>query len=622
MKYVKIRYVVVISLFIFLTSFIHTSKAVTPTTIPTPKTCGEYLDRYGAMESLLPDLINPSNDKNKNLGQFPEINLVTTNGDTYFHSDQIQAIWGKDITGTSYIDKDIDEKVKAALQRIQDQSKKLQESLPPELRSKATPTPSSPTIDQHIGEVNWANCTVFFSPLTVTDINSRDWINVSYAEFINQAPQYTKDSLSQEFKKSPETTLNNIEVSTKIGDSYYYLDASIVLKTLNNHYFVVYATKGKFAGSVMFYDQAKRSKAEDILRLILNDKGSDASPTPPANESDNEAPIIDSISSSAVMSAGIKKSFNNQTGVVTFIDNALILTITGGHLTGATLATNNVGVDRKPGIEFRSIKVSSDGKTVQAQMIVKQTALDGGTILTLTNSAGKSAQTKFDVLITGTQYLQRKFSDSNVKFFGDWPQFMPDKEILDFETEVRTGLNAINKNSYQKLGIMVQIYAEDFWDSTAESKYCGAVSTRGFSAGGCATESSRIIYVLDERGRVPSTILHESAHKLHFYYQGSYMPVRIAPTTLEKEWLSALGTLNNCNYLPLEITNWSDGTNLVPHCGFIRSYGALGVDKGTFYEDIATFAVARVFETGLLQKIDPNDKRYDQKINILNKYDF
>ncbi len=614
-------------LLMFSTLFSFQSKAASPPTIQTPKTCGEYLDSYSAMESLIPNLTNPNN--NKDLGSFPQPQIVKTQGDTYFPADKIQSIWGENITATSYFDKAIDAQVKAATQRIAEQGQKLQNLLPPELRSMVTPAPLSPTADNHLGEVNWATCTIHFSSPT-------DFIFAGYSELSTQAPSYNKDAITQEIiQKSPGTTINNVEASNKIGDSYYYIDASFSAGKTSIHYFAVSATKSKFTGSVMFYDQAKRSKAEDILRLILDGTNGNNSATPMAPTpiqstipQDQKVPIIDSVSTSptnAALSAG-KEFFHDQIGIVTFVDNNLVLVIKGKNLTGASLKTDNIGLNSNSGIEFKGIQVSADGTMVAAQTTIKPTAKEGATQLTLTNSAGKSTTTKIEILITGTQYLQRKFADnSNVKFFGDWPDYMPYQRVLDLEKYVQMGLQAINKNTYNKLGIMTQIYEMNSWNNFQMAKYCPL----SFKVIGCASPTSRVIYVSEytpppgSDQTVDATILHESAHKLHFYYEGNYAPVPSTTNGFDGEWKAVLGNLGSCSYLPLLNDNsWSDKSRKPSHCGFEWSYGAYQIPS-KFYEDVATSTETdRLNPAKLKQNEALGDPRYAKKVNLLDKYGF
>lgn len=349
---------------------------------------------------------------------------------------------------------------------------------------------------------------------------------------------------------------------------------------------------------------------------------------PPKPEAKN--PVISSFIPDAT-TAGVKTSFNQETGVVTYTWLNVPFEIKGKELKNAIITSNNTGVDGKPGIEFKDLKISDTA--IKGFMFMHSTAQDGPTIVTLTTPGG-SATIKITVNITGTQYLQRRFKNKNVRFFGDWPKIMPDGEVLELESLVNIGLQEIDKSNYKILGIVSHIYEENYWNDFAEKKNCGG----GLEAEGCADSSDNIIHIKGGvEGSVvygpPSTIVHESAHKLHFYNLGMYTPVSSLPTNFDKEWRNALGDLNSCPHIPIKVVNgaptWSDGDitrGNEPRCGFVRAYGAFGVERqllifpGKIYEDVATFEEADHFYKNFLS--DKNDPRYNQKVNILKKYGF
>lgn len=612
--------------------------------IPIAKTCGEYVDIYSGFGDLLSPQGLDDFQKNRT-PNFSQPKVIKTQGDKFFPADKIESIWGKKIVYTTYFDSITAARANEEIKRIQEQGQKLLDLIPPQLRSQAgtgtlgNSEPALPVANSHAGQTYYAECTINFSILDASNAKSfldslKDKIMVGYAEFSGQAPKYSKNDF---FSGVPQSSIKDFETSNKIGDNYYYIDVSFSGGGASFDYLAVAASQGKYSASVLFYDPAKRAQAEEILRLILNQAGGAISTTTDSSSSSaspkitDQAPIIDSVTTSptsAVLSAG-KEFFHDQIGIVTFVDNNLILVIKGKNLNGAVLKTDNIGLDGRPGIEFRDIRVSADGTMVAAQTTIKPTAKEGNTLLTLTNAAGKSATAKIEILITGTQYLQRKFADnSNVKFFGDWPDYMPYQRVLDLEKSVRKGLQAINKNTYNRLGIMIQIYEMSSWKNFQMAKYCPL----SFAVAGCASPSDRVIYVSeyispDSDKTTGTVILHESAHKLHFYYEGNYAPVPSTANNFDGEWKAILGNLKSCSYLPLLNDNsWSDKTRKPSRCGFDWSYGAYRVQDlllPKFYEDVATSTeTARLNPAKLNQNKASGDSRYGQKAGLLDKYGF
>ncbi len=352
----------------------------------------------------------------------------------------------------------------------------------------------------------------------------------------------------------------------------------------------------------------------ELLKLAVSAVGADDDKE---EEPKGQKPEITSFSPETI-SAGIKKSFNENTGVVKYASTGLVITIKGKNLNGAVLSSDNLGPDGKPGIEFKNIESNASGTKVQGYLISHPTAKDGKTIITLTNKDGQSTTFDITVTITGTQYLKRTFSKEKIKLFGDWEEIMPDKYVLELEIETREAIQTINKPTYKKLGIIFHIYELEYWEKIAETKYCGSRDERGFTSGGCARWNDNIIHIA-EYPEPKRSIVHEAAHKLHFYYLGFYT-LKPPPNNFHAEWKSQLINLPTCTYLPLKGIAWSDGTKAFSHCGFVRSYGAYGVEKGEFYEDVASFVENIVTKTVILG--EQNDTRYLNKIKLLNKYGF
>ncbi|MBI2003803.1 MAG: hypothetical protein HYS78_02410 [Parcubacteria group bacterium] len=351
------------------------------------------------------------------------------------------------------------------------------------------------------------------------------------------------------------------------------------------------------------------------------------------SSSEAKTPAITSFTPDTT-TAGVKISFNQDTGIVQYGDKLSSMEITGENLDGAVLAAVDSSIDpTKAGIEFRNIKVENGGKTVKAEMVAHPWAKDGGIKINLTNKSGRFASFNVKVDITGTQYLQRRFKDKNVKFFGDWPNLMPDGTTLLIETNINKGLQQINKPNYRKLGIITHIYESNYWDDFAGLKACGD-SGFGQAPGGCAPFDSNITIskaslVLFNWGNMTHSrpflergILHETAHQLHLFYAGR-KPWNINTSNFENEWRNALGDLRTCPFLPLrDDLTWADGST-GPRCGFIWNYGALwlGKGEGTFYEDVALFEEFSHF--GIKDNIPKDDSpRYQQKLDLLRKYGF
>lgn len=344
-------------------------------------------------------------------------------------------------------------------------------------------------------------------------------------------------------------------------------------------------------------------------------------------------PSITSISPTT-FPAGREASFDQNTGVSTFTFLDVPFEIKGQNLKGTTLSSDNIGVDGKAGVEFKNLQLSDT--SIKGTMLMYSTTKEGPTKITVRNK-GNSANISVNVTIAGTQYLQREFArNPNVKFFGRWPEVMPSAAPFNAAELVKDALGYINKPSYQRLNILVYVFEPDYWDSVAEAKFCPQAKRSGFSANGCAPSDKREIYAKAEEIQIKATVVHEAAHKLHFYNRGIYTPVPSQPSQFQNEWWAVANpVIKNCNYIPIKIIegafSWTDDSNpLVPRCGFIWAYGASKVNKSSdrndYFEDVAT--ITEVLR-GVESSYNPNSgdtltipQVYNAKYDILRKYGF
>lgn len=390
-----------------------------------------------------------------------------------------------------------------------------------------------------------------------------------------------------------------VNLSASGGDGSYSWDApgGSPQKSTSSKFSVAYSTSG-------------------TKTITVTSAGKSSSCTVNVSSSEVELPIILSFTPKTT-TAGTKSNFNQETGVVSYTYLDVSFEMKGQRLKNAVITSNNIGVDGKAGVEFKNLKISDT--SITGTMLMHSTAKDETTIITITTPGG-SAKTEINVKITGTQYLQRRFKDKNVKFFGDWPNLMPDEIVLKLESLINKGSQEIDKPNYKKLGVVSHIYEEGFF---IKKRVCPS----GEKVLGCASRADNIIKIrgttdttLEFLGvGVPSTILHETAHKFHFYNNGWYRPLPSSKTNFEKEWKDTLGNLGLCPFLPITKDNlWADGGD-GPKCGFVRAYGAYLVEKGDVFEDVATFEQAAHFgfPPGL-----PNDPRYNQKSGLLKNYGF
>lgn len=307
-------------------------------------------------------------------------------------------------------------------------------------------------------------------------------------------------------------------------------------------------------------------------------------------------------------------------GVVTYKDNELTIVFTGQNLEGATLISGAKDISGGAGIVVRSVRVTDTAADdrVEADVTVKPTAKDGLASFTLTNIYNKSGTSNFTIQITGTQWLARQLPASkHVKFFGDWPETAPNKRMEELANDINAGLAATSGQAYKRLDIWANIYEQDFWKSV-EKRICGV----GRPVNGCASSGDNIIYN-KENLTITGTIVHESAHKLHYWNSGNYRGVADAPKTASQfssRWQAATGDLKTCAYLPLrDRVTWKDGSVYGSHCGFASPYGANDI-----FEDVAEMTkYAVIFREDLASSDEfKSDIRYKRKLNLLKEFEF
>ena len=329
--------------------------------------------------------------------------------------------------------------------------------------------------------------------------------------------------------------------------------------------------------------------------------------------------------------AGVKDQIV-EGGVVTYKPNDITLTITGQNLAGTTLTSDAQSITGGPGIIVKSVTPSND--KLDANVSILPDAKAGSVKFTVKNGGGKSADVNFEIKITGTQWLQRQFLEKRIKFFGDWPEAVPNEKVQDIANEINLGLQAINNDSYDKLDIWINIFEIGFWDSPGVSTaICPGLYQNMTGAGGCADSYTNVINL--ESVGAAHGIIHESAHKLHAYYDGTYRGISGSPwfpNSFVTSWASAVGDLGSCAYLPLrDAVTWKDGENYVPHCGFIEAYGVndasgsvvMGVIASKNYEDVATMTTAAVLHKVRFNSQEvKTDPRYKQKLDLLKQYGF
>lgn len=326
------------------------------------------------------------------------------------------------------------------------------------------------------------------------------------------------------------------------------------------------------------------------------------------------------------VSAGLAK-YDKEAGVVTYSDNLLILKIEGKELSkAASLQVNNLGIDGHPGIEFRQIQVNGLGTILQAQMVIKPTAKEGNNVITLTTTSGQFVNFNLNVTINGNQYLNRRFANTTIKFYGLWNDV---GRVMRWADDLQAGWEFMNQGAYKPLNISLSMFEQGYWMETAQFKYCDIGSNNsGFGIGGCAYRKSPYVYLSERsqqsRETLKEVIVHESAHKLHHFYNDVYTG-RVVVSVIagfQSKWKNAVGNLEACTYLPVANGNWTnDNDPYMPRCGFVKAYGATNLK--TYAEDVATFTEIMIDKPEVLSNgHGPTDSRYRQKIDILKSYDF
>ena len=365
--------------------------------------------------------------------------------------------------------------------------------------------------------------------------------------------------------------------------------------------------------SVVGAPQVNTTSNSVTIKLQISDTGPKAA----------GAPTITTFTPTTITAGTVTKAVDySTTGNMTMSDATLPFSIKGTNLNGATITTTD------PGVTFTVATVSADGTTASGTLKSASTARDGKLTATITNNAGTTATKDITVTITGTQYLKRTYQDK-VDFKGDWSGVMPNDEVMKLKGYIDHGLSMITTGNYQKLGIKPVLYTSDVW----KNSIC-----KDPNVVGCAAPNDSFIYIQDEvltttePTEFPdSVMLHESAHKLHFYNLGTYTGVPNMPTTttgFETDWKNAVGDLSKCTYLPIvDQVLWNDKSyddNTVPHCGFIWAYGAFNNNGDqTWYEDVATMTQKYVAVPDLFKSGEPaTDPRYQTKVNLLKQYGF
>ncbi|MBX4205060.1 MAG: hypothetical protein KW788_02595 [Candidatus Doudnabacteria bacterium] len=377
------------------------------------------------------------------------------------------------------------------------------------------------------------------------------------------------------------------------------------------------AKKGKYVFSIKWYcyctqgTRLSQSQAQALLGYSASQVSGD---TVPVAEDKPAPPVIKSISPTSVF-AGKKLGLNTWTGFVYYTNNFSDLKITGENLQGVSVSFGSYGqTNLGDPIYLIGKSISTDGKQLTATLVTQNYVKAGKLKLTLTNKQG-SDSTDINVLITGYQYLNRRFQGTGVTFRGEWPQAAPNADTDEIEQGVVTAMTAINLPAYQRLGLDIRIYSKDYWNSFAEKANC---YTQGLRSG-CSSDHDRVIHAAWISKTTPtwdklgSTILHEAAHKLQKYYGN---------TSFNTDWIKAVGNLSNCQYLPLKNGAWNNGETNVPHCGFVESYSATRGAQ-TFGEDVATMTETLVFYPNKKTQGDwPTDPHYKAKEQLLRQYGF
>src|SRR3989344_2033052 len=176
----------------------------------------------------------------------------------------------------------------------------------------------------------------------------------------------------------------------------------------------------------------------------------------------------------------------------------------------AFFSSDNIGLDGEKGIYFSMPIVNLEGTIARVKMAISPSAKEGPMTIEVTPLKGDKTVSKtilkFNINITGTQYLRRKFKDKSVSFYGSWP--IVNRNVLSIEKNLTMAFaDIINKKPYLSLEIFTRIYEENIWTIQAALSVCGASSFVG-----CANFEDRIINIGTSPDDFLPTIYHESVH--------------------------------------------------------------------------------------------------------------
>lgn len=417
-----------------------------------------------------------------------------------------------------------------------------------------------------------------------------------------------------------------------------------------------FAVKGKFVFEIDgISGSLSAAQAEALLRYAVSQVPEE--PTEPKEEdtcSATNEPVVSSFaftllddldyepianSQSKGVWAGTEK-FSPEFETINREQSRYQLVIQGKCLEGASLS-NDAIVDPSSDIQdSRAIRqavpdVSADGTSASGRVGVGYDTQAGPVTFTLTNKWLKTTTFPVIVKITGTQYLERTFANQGITFVGSWPTV--NLEVRDLERQIKKAQDIYAHGEYEKLGITPFIYETGYWKSQGgEVRACPGNS---FRVAGCASPQDNIIKLRADIDleyptlmETAGTIIHESAHKLHYYNLGTYLPLASSPSSFDPKWITLLKDVNptTCAAIPLQGTSWKNTEDrLMPLCGFIRSYGASRFDEqpSYHYEDVATLTEEKHFPFGLLRDLSdartgPFVQLYKDKLKLLDEYGF
>lgn len=383
-----------------------------------------------------------------------------------------------------------------------------------------------------------------------------------------------------------------------------------------------FALKDNFIFDVSWYCfcTAKQYVTEAQAKALLSYAVAQISP-----EEKPQPPKITSVSP-GVLPAG-EKRYIDKNGQVLY-KSAYIkdFTVIGSNLFGAKFVSPKDSIGRDA-FQFYGVNVSGDGTSLTVDPYVTPDTAEGINTISIVNKSGLSAALRVQVEISGTQYLTRKFAEASnkVMFYGDWP--IHTTEVDELVRGISMGLAAIQLPSYKSLGgIKIDIYEPSYWESTARAKLCGSDGGEGCSKG---TNIYIDVSGAGDSRWIAAKILHEAAHKLHYFYNGTYWgtitsffrSLRNADWGFEEQYKTiarSRGADAKCSFMPLlDDTHWRDGTKDVAHCGYARAYGAFST-----YEDIATMTETVFYPERLQSSEAKDDPRYAQKLEPLRRYGF